>query len=514
MTHLCPVRLLKNHLPFLTALLLFSAAIIVTYPYYKYYIDPDAVAYLSIAQRYASGEWLLAINGLWSPLSPFITSVFMRLGMNVLPAAHLCNAVAGAGVLLGLNLFFQRFRMTRFQLWVTLPVLAIALVYFHYLQLFADLWMICFLLFYFLLTLRRDFPLRAAFWPLAALLTALAFYAKAYAFYFVLLHLSVVLFLLWRKQMSTGRQALTAWLVTVILTISFVAPWGFALKHKYGDWSLSHAGTLNKTWFLTGQKQYRADIQLLVPPPYPGSVSEWEDPWVSRGTPHHSFESPQTIKRQTLLSGRAVLQLIAACNELSPFLLAIWLLTTFAFLSRRCAFTLKTEEQLLLLTAFLFPLGYLTLFVETRYVWLLAPFILVFGMRWLGVSRGRLPRQGYRLAALLLSGSFLLTPVSGMTELYGKQRDVWEQAAALKEKNFAGSFTSNNPSLVREWVLAWLTDNPNYLIYPRPYEPEELIREMKRYGVRYFLNYTYTPGTLPGLQLTDSLPGVFIYELE
>ncbi len=47
----------------------------------RFYIDPDGVNYLDVAQAYARRDWSLAINGYWSPLySWFLAIIDSQIG--------------------------------------------------------------------------------------------------------------------------------------------------------------------------------------------------------------------------------------------------------------------------------------------------------------------------------------------------------------------------------------------------------------------------------------------------
>jgi hypothetical protein len=87
------------------------------YPFNQYYIDPDATAYLTIAQRYAHGDLQRAINGYWSPWSIWLTAALIKTGIAAFKAAIMVNAIAAVGFLAVngcLNLYWQSSWSMRF----------------------------------------------------------------------------------------------------------------------------------------------------------------------------------------------------------------------------------------------------------------------------------------------------------------------------------------------------------------------------------------------------------------
>ncbi len=66
---------LQKYSPFPVSALLMSVVLWLIYPHYQYYIDPDGTAYLTIAQRYANGDYAQAINGYWSPWACWLTAL-------------------------------------------------------------------------------------------------------------------------------------------------------------------------------------------------------------------------------------------------------------------------------------------------------------------------------------------------------------------------------------------------------------------------------------------------------
>src|SRR5687767_8113954 len=68
---------IRSESVFLITTVAYAILIILTFPYLRYYIDnPDSVSYLSIAGKYASGDFANAVNGYWSPLITWMLAAF------------------------------------------------------------------------------------------------------------------------------------------------------------------------------------------------------------------------------------------------------------------------------------------------------------------------------------------------------------------------------------------------------------------------------------------------------
>ena len=87
----------------------------------------------------------------------------------------------------------------------------------------------------------------------------------------------------------------------------------------------------------------------------------------------------------------------------------------------------------------------------------------------------------------MLSLSFLTFATLQIENLKNKNRDLFDKAAWFKELKVHGSFTSNITDAGQMWVIAYLSNNPFYTIERSDYEVDELIHEMKRYKVKYFM---------------------------
>jgi len=80
--------------------LFFGLAAVFICTWYRYELNPDATAYIGIAQKYAHGDFKHAINGYWGPLLSLLLVPFIWLHIDPIIGAKLIAAAAGTGILL------------------------------------------------------------------------------------------------------------------------------------------------------------------------------------------------------------------------------------------------------------------------------------------------------------------------------------------------------------------------------------------------------------------------------
>jgi hypothetical protein len=112
---------------------------------------------------------------------------------------------------------------------------------------------------------------------------------------------------------------------------------------------------------------------------------------------------------------------------------------------------------------------------------------MILGAILLEKATARFTRLASWTALLVLATSFIIFPILDIKNLTFKNKDLFTCSDALKNSHIQGSFTSNGVDAGRMWVVAYLTKNPFYTIERTDYSIEELISEMKRYNVKYYL---------------------------
>lgn len=472
---------IKKYTPFFTAALLLCLLIAVVYPYYQYYVDPDATAYLTVAKRYAAGDIDKAVNGYWSPWSCWLVALLMRAGFNDLCSMFAINTMGAIGFLYISQSFFLKFGLEkRLQRLLNIS-LACFLCYAVFWQSFDDIWECFFLLSCLRVMLSTGFSRQPALWTLTGIIGALAYFAKAYAFPFFILNILACTYFIDRKQ----------WLkisaISIFIMLFCSSGWLYLLHQKYGVWTTSTAGVLNRSWYLVGHPHWKAGIAQLIPPHYTDAVSYWEDPWFANGDTPQFWSSWALFGRQLLKGGHNILKFALSSLQLSVFFpLVVWLAIKL-LRSAQSRSQYPAGIFIAALSFILFPLAFLLINFEPRYIWYMLPLAMLMGGLWL---QHRYNEKQVDIAGLLFALSFLVIPIMGMKKMYLEGKNEYELARQLKAGGVSGSYTSNaQPGLETQRMLrlGYFADSLHYY-YPLPGASlTDVQKDMERYNVKYYI---------------------------
>lgn len=484
---------LSKYWPLILSLLLYALLWKVLQPVLGYNLDSDCVAYLTIAERVANGEYLKSINGLWSPLNSWLVALFVKNGLDAWTSAKLLNFIFGAVLLIQGFFLFLKFKLNKYLIFYLQIALSIAMAYFVYFQMFGDILQLIFVLAYlFVLWHGSDRTITYPRAILSGIIIGIAFYAKAYSFFFFGIHFLITL--LWyvyygKMQMKT---ALPVYMAGIFFAIVTMLPWTFALHKKYGEWSLNgHAGKLNMSWYINSGKSFNPHIKLLIPPSYDDSPSFWEDPYLSQQDLSSPFSSATHFVKWIFRIAHTCLVAIFCFQEISFLGIAILVISVFCFFFVKRKEEENTDEnfsaQLLILTICVLPAGYLMMHIETRYIWLNVFLLMIAGGLLLGLIIKHVNSYLLKHAMyFILAFSFAIFPILQFENLKYKNKDLFDISKVLNEKFIKGKFTSNISDAGRMWVVAYLTNSHFYTIEQSGYTSRELMDEMKRYDVKYY----------------------------
>lgn len=473
---------LRKYFPSFASALLMYVVLFIIYPHYQYYIDPDGTAYLTISQRYANGDYAKAINGYWSPWACWLTAILIKQGMSAIPASVIVNTLGATGFLFISQSFFLKFNVTQKLQWLFNSTLALFLCFAIFWQSFDDLWECFFLLATLRLMLADGFKSKPGLWVLCGFIGTLAYFAKAYSFPFFILN---TVCCAWFICKDDKRQWLKISFTAIAVMILCSLPWIWQLHNKYGIWTTSTSGSLNMSWYLVGHPYWKEGIGILLPPVYPDSPYYWEDPWYVNGKTPHFWDSWHLFGLQVLRIGLNIWKFIVSSLQLSVFFIAIVGYVKWILIWKRSA-VLDKNLRIVMLSMLLFPLGYVLVNFESRYLWYMVPLVMVVGGLYLQQVKNSALKN---LGPLLFAVSFLIYPTWGMMKMYDEGKNEFRNAALLKKNGMTGNtFTSNaKPGLQTQRMvrLAYFS-GLQYYAAPKPVPANELMNELRRFSINYY----------------------------
>ncbi len=478
----------QKYIPFFSSALLMCIALFFIYPHYQYYIDPDGTAYLTISQRYANGDYQHAINGYWSPWSCWLTALIIKAGLSAIPASVIINAFGAIGFLFISQSLFLKFKIiTRLQ-WLLNSSLAFFLCYAVFWQSFDDLWECFFLLGTLRLMLIDEYKSKPALWLLFGITGALAYFAKAYSFPFFILNTICCVYFICKDNKT---QWLKISFVSIASMMLCSLPWIIALHSKYGIWTTSTSGSLNMSWYLVGHPHWKEGIDLLIPPAYKDSPYYWEDPYFANGDTPHFWSSFHLFGLQLLRIGYNLLKFIKSMLQISVFFPVI-VMVLIKFITNKQARVTTAPTFTVALSFLLFPLGYMLVNFESRYIWYMLPLCMLAGSLFIQNHLSGTGKNYVKILPWVFVLSFLIYPVWGMMSMFNEGANEYKIAEQLKHMNIHGSFicmAKPGAEVQRIERLAYFSGNQFYSLAKSVEAQKDLLGEMRRYHVNYYFAY-------------------------
>jgi hypothetical protein len=361
-------------------------------PWFLRRVAPDAASYLTIARKYRAWEFGDAINGYWSPLLSWLVAPLLCLGAPMDVTGKCLEIAIGAGALAAVWWLGKRLELPEaVRVWTTLALVPAVAMY-ALTDTTPDLLVAALLVVYIGVVIGADYP--RSLWQGAAcgLLGALAYLAKAYAFPFFLAHFLAVSGYLVLRRRSSGVELrrLAAATAAGLLVFALVAGgWAGLLSRKYSRPTIGTTGAYQ--FSLRGQGHPTA-VGGLYPPANKLAISAWEDPSDLSVPPRPPGAAPPARPQPEVVP--------AVVPEVEPFLPdgplsrmvyriyynAIRYMGTLFRLSPLSPFILlglfiacwnvprgsdRDRWVILIGTMLLYPAGYLTIFINERFFWLI-----------------------------------------------------------------------------------------------------------------------------------------------
>ena len=451
----------------------------------QYLLDSDAVAYLTIARRVATDDWFRSINGLWSPLNSWLLVPFIKNGIDAWTAAKGLNAFFGGVLILQFWSLLKQLKFSNILVTAGTLIVVIPICFFAYFQMFGDVLQLIFALTYIQLCLKEDFLLQLKWVLWASLLMGIGYYAKAYSLVFFVLHFTVLAFFAFRNQRGNKSLVVRNYFLGIIVILLTITPWVIQLHNKYDQFlPTGLAGKLNMSWYINSGKTFKDDIKLLIPPAYDDSPCFWEDPYLSAGELSTPFSSYYHFKRWILRVGHTCLMAIKSVTEISLLFIPIILIFLYRILKKKKVTKVQSK---IIWAIIVLPLGYLIMHIETRYIWLSMFLVILLGLYLL--QELKYVEWKKRLVLIIFCLSITAYPIFMLFSLQGKNKNLFVLGQELKENDISGKIVTNLKDEGSFWVTCYLVGLNNYTIENHTISTKSLVREMKRYGIEYYIYF-------------------------
>lgn len=361
--------------PLLWSLIAYGAIAGVALPVWTDAVQTDGVSYILLAEHYVRREWGLAVSGHWSPFLSWALTPWIYLGYDPLHASRIIVVSLGAGLVISVWMLAGRLSIS--PLFRGLAALSVSVMSAVFSVGFVtpDVFAAALLVFYFYLTLDRDFAGKTSVGFLCGAVGGVTYLVKAYAGPFFLVHFTVLS--VWRAA-SGGRLIrrptwLRSWVAGVVGFSLIAGPWIGIISTKYGHPTFSTAAGFNRAVIAPGViERGRFPIHIGSVKLPPGRMNVWEDLSLLNATSWSPFDSDSNLRYQVKEIGRSGRDIANLLWRLDLLKLGIGSLITALFLALRCRRPDRNRDvyRWAVATVLIYCSGYLLIYSRSsRYYW-------------------------------------------------------------------------------------------------------------------------------------------------
>lgn len=466
---------------------------------FQYIMAKDEVNFLTIAERYAQGDWRSAPNAYWYPLLSWLEAIPLWFHIKPASAAKVVSVLSGALAYVALQRLLNVLGVAEWRR-VLFSALAVpALLYFTYFAAIADLLLVAIVIFYVAVTMKSPADGQKsldAVWR--GIIGALAYFCKAYGLYFVLAHVSVLTLygVVGHKTSVQRRTVIAHFGITLVVMGIIIGPWVGMLHRKYGVTTLGIHGPYN---YAIRSPDFPdappTTVFGLMRPPDTATVSIWEEPYYLNAqlTSWSPLDSRRAFVHQLHLMKKSAAVLLEALTHFT----ILW--SAFISLALLLAFgpVPRYDSRLLGLMLFatlLYPLGYMGIYCEERYLW--PEYILIFSLMAFLIERlwtNKWTNKWFRhewfkwVTLGVVSVSFLPWPIWQLYSRANQGRAINDLGELLASQGLSGKKIASNGDYSASVCIAYRV-KAKYYGQPKPEITElERDRTLLDNAIDYFL---------------------------
>lgn len=504
--HLIPIGLIAFH--FLMCLLLL--------PQFKYCLEADFYSYLSIAEKYVNGDFYHAINPYWSPFFSWLMIPMVWLDLPVLLTFKWIFVVFGAGIIWQFHKLLLAQAVPPVIRFAGTAATTIFCIYFSVYYSMPDIMVVYFYLLYF--SWHKGLFDHRKTAVITGLIAGFCFFVKAYSLPFFLLYSVLLIGSKWLIDKNLKHAEIKNFGVYLLTMLVVASCWMLPLSIKNGGLTMGSSGSFNYHMKMsdpyTKQLGYPYEDQLL-PPPNPTAISYWEDP--STATDQLKKQSKANLGVQIFITVQNIFILGKSINYYNPLFFMLFIVVVIGILRAILNQAVVFKEEVITAALFIgvYPSGYLLLFINERYQWVIYIFVLYISTLVFAHLVKKLALEHWQVWITSI-GFFCITayaPTDRMQVTYRRlapaQKEDMRKALEIKDIIPAGAKIATDKFWGKGLVTAFVNDNQFYGVFKENQTSDELISDIQRYQIEYVLLYTEDVKNNLGAQLELVSPPQF-----
>jgi len=456
---------------------------LILWEHYQYNFNVDGVSYITVAEKYLSGNFKDAINGSWGPILSFLLVPFLALGINSLFALKLMMFLSGFGVLFVSKKYFDLFELESSLKNLALWILSVITLYFAFWVVTPDILVVIFLLIYYFFLFSKSYKTNSSMGVLIGAIAGIGYLTKHYLFPFFLLHFIVFNIIFFFR--NNRRKTISINFISAILIFFLISGvWVYLLSDKYGYPTIGTSAVSGLA--LNNPDKSGTHIanlaKGLIPPVNETALSVWEDPSYLKFEKWSPFTSWENFAHQFGITIGLFIELGMFLVFFAPAILLVFFI--------KPSITFKNKYFLYsLLSIILYSSGYLLTIVESRYIWI--NYILVFAASVYVIQQFIIVHSISGNLKKLILICFFVThtafPVYALSTKFNNYKDTFIISSHIeKELKLSGNFASDE-RWTESIFLSYYTNSRYYgELYDKKVTKKSL-SELSKYNINYLI---------------------------
>lgn len=491
--------------------------------FFRYWINPDATSYISIAEKYIRGDVWHAVNAFWGPLVSWLLMPFIAFGASPALGAKMLSLCIGVFAIASIHCLSRRFEISDSQRLLSLLFLLPTFLFFTLYDFTPDLLLASFLAFYLYVLLDRDYPRSARQGAACGIFAALAYLSKAYALPFFVLHFALCnAFVYIKGDRQKRRLVLRSCLLGYAVAIAISGIWIGCFSAKYGRFIFCSAGKYNHERLGFAERGLPPIYKRFLVPPNETATHAWEDPNYIRLKSWSPLQSVQAFKYQIGMVRSAIVLSIMAYNWFSLFSIAILAVMLVSLCTQAGESMVAQRTDLFSMLAIgIYSCGFLPLgIVQERYM-LICDFLLVLlGVQLIAAAqRGKHLSEKRKAAILvLLLISFCVMPARALKKHANEGRSSYLMSVRLTDECHIKGDIVSNANYADMLQVAFWTGNRYFGILDDSIPEPQLLDTLRTHNIAYYFLWSAsdTALSLPGYveSTLSGVPDLRIYAMQ